>query len=114
MAEPPDLAELAKRYVDLWQDQLMAIAGDPALADSMMRLFMAASPWASPAGASGERGAAAASGAAAAAAATVERDRRLAELARRLAALDRRLAALEGGADGRGGGAKPKARRRRS
>ena len=26
MAEPPDLQDLAKRYLDLWQDQLRAMA----------------------------------------------------------------------------------------
>ena len=32
MAEPPDLSNLAKRYVELWQDYLTAAAADPDLA----------------------------------------------------------------------------------
>jgi hypothetical protein len=111
MAEPPDLAELAKRYVDLWQDHLMALAGDPALADSIARLFMAAAPWSAPPGNGGERFTAAAPGAAAVAAATLERDRRMAELARRLAALEERLAALEARLRGPGARAQRKPRR---
>ena len=39
MAEPPDLATLAKRYLDLWQEQLIAMAADPDLADSLARLL---------------------------------------------------------------------------
>src|SRR5690242_10668845 len=38
MAEPPDLASLAKRYLDLWQEQLTAMAADPDLAESLARL----------------------------------------------------------------------------
>ncbi len=44
MAEPPDLASLAKRYVDLWQDQLIAMAADPDLAKAFARLMAALSP----------------------------------------------------------------------
>ena len=44
MAEPPDLAALARRYVDLWQDQLTAMAADPALAESTARLLQALVP----------------------------------------------------------------------
>ena len=50
MAEPPDLASLAKRYLDLWQEQLTAMAADPDLAESMARLFAGLVPpgWAPP------------------------------------------------------------------
>ena len=44
MAESPDLAALARRYVDLWQDQLTAMAADPALAESTARLLAALVP----------------------------------------------------------------------
>jgi hypothetical protein len=112
MAEPPDLAELAKRYVDLWQDHLTAIAGDPALADGMARLFLGAAP--RPAGGStdGERRASP-PGTAAAAAPSPERDKRVAGLARRLAAAEKRLAALEARLRVKGAGTARKAQRRR-
>src|SRR5438132_10791066 len=51
MAEPPDLSNLAKRYVELWQDYLTAAAADPDLADSLTRLLagmgeaLTLSPW---------------------------------------------------------------------
>src|SRR5207253_10575077 len=51
MAEPPDLSNLAKRYVELWQDYLTAAAADPELADSLARLLagmgeaLTSSPW---------------------------------------------------------------------
>src|SRR5882672_7978528 len=51
MSEPPDLAALAKRYVELWQDYLTAAAADPDLADSLARLLVglgtvaSLSPW---------------------------------------------------------------------
>ena len=51
MAEPPDLSNLAKRYVELWQDYLTAAAADPDLADSLARLLagmgeaLTLSPW---------------------------------------------------------------------
>jgi hypothetical protein len=41
MSNPPDPAELAKRYVALWQDYLSATAADADLADAMAR-FLAA------------------------------------------------------------------------
>ncbi len=96
MAEPPDFSELAKRYVDLWQDHLMAIAGDPALADSMARLFGGAVPWPPFAGAAGERICHCGRATAAAAAASLERDRNVVPArAAALAALEERLAAAE-------------------
>src|SRR5579859_6149625 len=49
MSEPPDLSQLAKRYVALWQDYMTATASDPELADTLARLIagMGAtmSPW---------------------------------------------------------------------
>lgn len=114
MAEPPDLASLAKRYLDLWQEQLIAMAADPELADSMARLLAGLVPpgyrqW--PAGAGLDAGA---PGAAAAAAASRERGDRLDDLARRLAAVEGRLAALEAGVQRGGERARAKPRRNRA
>ena len=41
MADPPDLSALAKRYVDLWQDQLIALAAHPELAEGLARVLAA-------------------------------------------------------------------------
>src|SRR6185437_6532927 len=120
MAEPPDLASLAKRYVDLWQDQLIAMAADPALAESTARLLSALVPAAWPTGtapgAESSHGVAAhfrsphaAPGPASAGAAFDERDGLMAELARRLVALEGRLAALEAGIRRPGRRAQPRA-----
>src|ERR1700744_3859481 len=129
MADPPDLAALARRYVDLWQDQLTAMAADPALAESTARLLAALVPagWPpqthaqdddagrfSPRRARAKKPppATAEAGAAAAGAAPDERDRRLAELTRRVGALEKRLAALEAGIRAPGRDAEPRPRRR--
>ncbi len=39
MAERADLDELARRYLDLWQDQMTALAGDREFAETMQRLM---------------------------------------------------------------------------
>ncbi|MEE8271723.1 MAG: hypothetical protein V3R98_08325 [Alphaproteobacteria bacterium] len=39
MAEPPDFEDLARRYLDLWQDQWAAAASDPHAAEAMARLY---------------------------------------------------------------------------
>src|SRR5579883_75831 len=84
MAEPPDLASLAKRYLDLWQEQLIAMAADPDLAESLSRLLAGlVPPSAWPARPGGDDAAPARP--TAAAAASGERGDRLDELARRLA-----------------------------
>jgi hypothetical protein len=132
MAEPPDLDALARRYLDLWQDQMTAMAGDPTLAAALGRLFetaAAAMPmnwfgaWlqamqqAMRAGAAsgddGGGGTRAKAGAAAAAAAPVDGGRDLARLRRRVAALEARLARLEAGRleSGRLESGKPPAKR---
>jgi hypothetical protein len=36
-AEPPNLDELAKRYLDLWQDQIAAVSADPEVARTLGR-----------------------------------------------------------------------------
>jgi len=38
-AEIPDLETLARRYLDLWQDQWAAWAADPEMAENLSRLF---------------------------------------------------------------------------
>jgi hypothetical protein len=47
MSDNPDLDELAERYLDLWQDQLSTLAGDPEFAEVITRL-MASSATAMP------------------------------------------------------------------
>lgn len=37
MSDKPDLEKLARRYVDLWQEQLGALAKDPDMAEAMAR-----------------------------------------------------------------------------
>src|SRR6185437_13479999 len=120
MAESPDLAALARRYVDLWQDQLTAMAADPALAESTARLLQALVPVGWPPQQrpqdddasifSAPRSSAA--GPQAAGAAPGQRDRRVDELARRLAALEKRLTALETGIRAARRKPQPRARRR--
>jgi hypothetical protein len=39
MSDTPDLDELAERYLDLWQDQMSALASDPEFAEVMNRLL---------------------------------------------------------------------------
>jgi hypothetical protein len=39
MSDNPDIDELAERYLDLWQDQLSALADDPDFAETMTRLM---------------------------------------------------------------------------
>jgi hypothetical protein len=119
----PDPEELARKTLDLWQDQLAALAGDPEAGAAMARLFSFAAlgpaavmrAFAEAAGGSlepneragggQERGGAKAAGAEAAAAPSQPGHDRLARLERRLDELERRLAELEGSA----GRARPKA-----
>jgi hypothetical protein len=116
MAEPPDLAALARRYVDLWQDQLTAMAADPALAESTARLLAALVPagWPpQPRSQDDDAGISSAPRSATAGAASGQRDRRLDEFAGRLAAIEKRLAALEAGIRPRRRSAQPRARQRK-
>ena len=39
MTKPPDLEALARRYVELWQDQMAAAAADPELTEALVRLM---------------------------------------------------------------------------
>jgi hypothetical protein len=109
MTEPPDYEQLAKRYLDLWQDQLAAAAGDPKLAREMARLasLMKQSPFGwmadqfgADAGAEPNRSAddrsEATGGPASAGTSPAGSADDLDDLARRVAELEARVAALEG------------------
>jgi hypothetical protein len=41
MVTPPEIDELAKRYLDLWQEHLSGMAADPEWGATMTRLFAA-------------------------------------------------------------------------
>jgi len=130
MAKPPDLDVLARRYLDLWQDQLSGVGKDAEAAEVMARTIelmnAGAAAFAAMAAGAAAREAPPAgktrndhdatpidrrdarsepSGAASATAARGAPDHDLAELARRLGRIEKRLAALESG---------PKKRRRRA
>jgi len=103
-----ETADLARRFLDLWQAQMRAWLADPALARWASRGGLPALPgWPFDEGIGGDAG----GGTAAAGPAPRARDRRLDELARRLDACEARLARLESGA---AAGPGRKARRRRS
>jgi hypothetical protein len=120
MSEPPNLEALARRYLDLWQDQATALAGDAELARqigqwlSMMQAGMVhgfQSPNAPKPAGKGQTGKSE-TGAASTAAPSGGGQSGLDELARRLAALEKRLDRLEAAA--KGGRPKPRGRTRRS
>ncbi|MEX2642959.1 MAG: hypothetical protein WD270_05870 [Acetobacterales bacterium] len=119
----PDLAGLARRFVELWESQVLALAADPQYAEmarritqlaltqmslqgkagaAMMRMAAEMSDESQRGGKGGTSGngaapAGAAAGAAAAAAAPGGADPAVDEFAGRLADVERRLAELEGG-----------------
>lgn len=106
MADDSELQALARRYLDLWESQLSAMAADSELAEQLGRLFAAtnASLLNSVQAAAGEpggrqgnsdAGANTADRTAAAAAARGNSVMDMAELERRLTALERRLDAIE-------------------
>ena len=41
---PDDLGDLARRYVDLWQDQMTALATDPEFAESLRKVMDSLGP----------------------------------------------------------------------
>ena len=113
MSQPPDIEALARRYLDLWQDQASALAGDAELTrqlgrwltlmqSGMAHAFQAAAPTT------------AAPGSPAPAAASFGGQPGLDEFARRLARLEERIARLEAGAGGKRKPAGSGARRRKS
>ena len=135
MQDPPDIEALARRYLDLWQDQMTAIAADPDFAETMGRLF-GLMAWAAPsAGGSPPttpiandlttkpRGnmrndnkplAEPSNGSAPPTAARSDGGYDVARLTRRIADLEARLMALEKGSGGGGGraGTRPRKNRR--
>lgn len=44
MSDPPDLDDLARCYLDLWQDQLSALADDDEVAEVMARTLELMTP----------------------------------------------------------------------
>ena len=38
MADQPDLDNLAKQYLDLWQDHLQSMAADPQVTETMSQM----------------------------------------------------------------------------
>jgi hypothetical protein len=139
MAESPDLEALARRYLDLWQDQMAAMAADPELSDTLARLWQttaaggpagwaalwgaaapntAATPGAARTSAAGTRDPSA--GPTPAAAPPRQRADDVADLARRVAELEVRLGRIEaalavaGHDERRGAGARRRARQPRS
>jgi hypothetical protein len=140
--EPPSLEALAQRYLDLWQDQLAALAADPETSRLMgrsLQLWAGAGPagwqaiWQAAAdGLKGQQGSSfdhgafaeffkqpAASpaqtrGAAPAGAASGLGDGDVAELRRRLAELETRFAEMAPQPGGTGGGAGKRTRKPRA
>jgi hypothetical protein len=127
MPEPPDPESLARRFLDLWQDQLTAVAGDPQLAETMTRWIgmtapgmaaflplmqaglKAASAKEGPSDAQGRASdGKTPAGTAAAAAAHGGGGGDVDKLARRLADVEKRLARLEAGTGGKREGAAEK------
>src|SRR6185437_7599200 len=90
--DQPDLAALAKRFMDLCQEQISAQAADPELAESIGRFMQAMPPGTMPFWPGYGSGAARASSPAAA---PRQRGGGMDELASRLRAVEERLARLE-------------------
>jgi hypothetical protein len=129
MPKPPDLETLARRYLDLWQDHLGALAGDPGVAEVMARTLELMNAGSAAFATLATQAAAGAHDTTeppvsvsagsrtrtkAAAAAPRAADPALAELARRVAILEQRLAELEARGRGRCPGPDKRPRRRRS
>src|SRR5690349_2449693 len=112
MSQPPDIKALARRYLDLWQDQASALAGDAELARQLGRwLTLMQSGMAHAVQAAA---ATSAPGTATPAVASGDGQPGLDELARRLALLEERIVRLEAGAGGKRKPAGRRARRRGS
>jgi hypothetical protein len=126
MTDAPDIEQLARRYLDLWQEQAAALINDPALAEAMGRTYALMSKGAaafftasgSPEGhngegkadsadvraATGQKPAISPAGAASLAAASGCPGLEPADLATRVAALEERILRLEAALAGIGGG----------
>ncbi|SDH09473.1 hypothetical protein [Roseospirillum parvum] len=114
-----DLSALARRYLDLWQDQISRAASDPALAEAMGRTFQALTSGAGAFAEAARRGFEAGQGATAGSSAHADADAApdaasrsapaapapehggdgVAQLAARLRRLEERVAALEAARD---------------
>lgn len=97
-----DFDRLARRYLDLWQNQLSGLASDQALTEQIARLFAAANAQVASAIQAAQGGPHAAStpssgttGSASAAAAPQHGADDVGELRKRVAALEQRIAELE-------------------
>jgi ubiquinone biosynthesis protein UbiJ len=117
MTDNPDLQRLAARYLDLWQEQVAQMAGDPVLSDVMAKsLGMIRERWDEAAQqfqqGGGDRNAAQPAGTASPAVPSDDAGGQLAVLLERVAGLEERLARLEQAVVGRGkraaGGNKPR------
>jgi hypothetical protein len=129
MTDAPDINQLARRYLDLWQDQVTALANDPAVAEAMARTYalmtkgaaaFAASMPTDNSGAEAHDSSvgnpiptATAPGTTAVAAASGDPGGDVARLVGRIAELEERVLRLEAAVAGAGGGTAPRPRRRR-
>jgi hypothetical protein len=95
--DSPEFDRLARRYLDLWQNQLSGLAADQALTEQIARLFAAANAQLASMlqAAQGAPHAATAPGTATAASASGYGLDDVGELRKRVAALETRLAQLE-------------------
>src|SRR5690349_7209553 len=124
MSEPPEMEVLARRFLALWQEQLVATASDPdltaALAHMMSLAGCALAPWTAALRAAtrlreeADLATGAADRTTSAPAPSGNGGDAVAEFARRLAAVEERLARLETGAGDGGARPRKRARRRRS
>jgi hypothetical protein len=107
---PPDMQDLARRYLDLWQDHLKAVAEDAdtseTLAQTMALMSSGTQAFADAATKAASRDDADnhTDGAAPVAATSGDADARSDELARRIAALEKRVVELESELGKRRGG----------
>jgi hypothetical protein len=107
MTDNPDLQRLAARYLDLWQEQVASMAGDPALSELMVKSFgMVKERWDEAAQqfgqGGGDRHSAQSSGAAASAVSPDVAGLQPGLLLERIALLEERVAQLEQALVGRG------------
>jgi hypothetical protein len=132
MTKPPDIDALARRYLDLWQDQLSALAADKDVAEltaktievmnsgltAMTSVAETRNPGPGGAGASPQHpskdhdNTIESTGAETAAATSGRPDNDLAEFSRRLDTLEQRVAQLESGTGASGAGPRKRPKRR--
>lgn len=105
MADPADMEALAKRYIELWQEQLAKASADPSVTEAWQAVFQAAAKnmgWTpdSIAAFTANAQTTAQTGAETVAPAPGDGGPDLADVLRRLDALEQRLSALEADQDG--------------